>query len=59
MFNKVYLVKLCPRTGHEGPEEISRYNSTLSLTSELKVGVCGQIHTLAALSRGENPVPIV
>jgi hypothetical protein len=29
---------ICPRTGHEGPEEECRYSSTLSLTSALDGG---------------------
>jgi hypothetical protein len=42
-------VKIHPRTGHEGPEGKWRYSSTLSLTSALDWGVCGQPNAPGAL----------
>jgi len=39
--------KVHPKTGHEGPEEVYRYKSTLSLTSAL-MGVGGQCPMPAA-----------
>jgi hypothetical protein len=56
----IYTVqgKVHPSTGHEGPEKELRYSCTLSLTSALDT-VCGQCHTPASFTSGENPVPIV
>jgi hypothetical protein len=49
--------KVHPRTGHEGPEEELRYNSTLSLTSALD-GVGGQPHAPAALPLRKTRYPL-
>ena len=46
--------KAHPRTGHEGPEEESRYSCALSLTSALD-GVGGQRHVPTALPPGTRP----
>jgi len=47
-----------PRTGIEVPEGEYRYSCTLSLTS-VQDRVGGQRHTLAAITPGNYPVPIV
>jgi hypothetical protein len=46
-----------PRTGHECPECEEMYSSTLPFTSALD-GVCGQLHTPAALPPGKNQNPL-
>ena len=50
--------KVHPRTGHEVPEGEYWCSCTLSLTSVLD-RVVGQRHTPAALTPGNDPVPIV
>ena len=47
--------KVYPRTGHEVPDGEQRYNSTLSLTSELDGDRCSTPR-LDSLSHGKDPV---
>jgi hypothetical protein len=46
-----------PRTGHEDPEGVQRYSSTLSLTLALD-GVDGQRHAPASLPSGKTRYPL-
>jgi hypothetical protein len=56
--NESYVMKCkgkgLPRTGHEDPEGVYRYNFSLSLTSALD-GVGDQRHAPAALPPGRRP----
>jgi hypothetical protein len=45
--------KVRPTTGHEGPQGVERYSSSLSLTSALD-GVHGQRHATAAFPPGKR-----
>jgi hypothetical protein len=48
-----YVIKVCPKIGHEGPEGELRYSATISLTLALD-GVGGPLHHQAALSQGKR-----
>jgi len=50
--------KIHSRIGHEGPEGMQRYKSTLPLTSALDRGVCSTPYP-GRFSPGKEPVALV
>jgi len=56
-FTFFYKGKICPKTGHEGPEGACMYSSILSLISA-QDGLGGQRHASATLPPGKTRYPL-